>query len=1513
MRIRRRLAALISVTIMLLIGVGVAIGLVAATQSDGGREFLRRALQAQLARSLQGTVHLGTLSGSFLTDLRTDSLVIRGPDDSVFVASGPIRVTFDPRDLVDGRVILRSAEITRPRFNMRRTVEGRWSHHLLWPRREGRVRRPQRAAFGSVFVIEEAIVTDGRFTLMMPWEPADSLRGARRDSAVAVALANKSHDTRRAGRDRYVRTWTWDEIALELPRVRFTYPDSAGRSFDIRRLDVVESNPPFAFRDIAGSVRWLGDSIWFDVPRFALPASSGHANGKIVWGSNLPIRYRARVIGDTVSLADIAWIDESLPTVGGGSMVLDIDNSSANLRVLEYAISSMDMRSHRSHLRGKMTWGVGGEVTTLKNVDLEATPLDFNLIERFSRRPLPFPFNGRITGRVRARGGPLNRFEIDDATAVFRDANVLGAESRATARGQVDILSPANTTFRGLDLRVSGFDLRTAQFLSPDFPRLNGVLAGAARLDSSWLDVRVSDADITHRDGDSSITRLRGRGRLTTGDERMSYELDGAALPLSFTALARSFPAIPLRGNFSGPLRVSGSLADLGLVTDLVGDAGRIEADMRLDAEQPGYRVSGRAAVTAFDPRRAFDDRRAPDGEINARAVVDVIGNSLADLQGAADLTIDRSLFDGVRVFAGMSRMRFADGRAILDTAHLESAALVVSSRGALGLHAGIDDSLHVRAVADSLGGLRRWLARETTDSLAGSLRLDAVVNGWLRDYAVGAEVTGDGLRWQGSTVEALRATAEVDNLPAAPVGMLAFFADSLLTRGIGFTRANARATLDGSGGADLRASGTGSRGTLMSADARVARDSDTLRVRMDSLNLRTARGRWALATPTIFASSPAGFSLDSLLLQSTDGASLLLAGSAPRGSLIGLRVNTRSLPLADIAELLQLEGAAEGTLALDATVSGTRAAPVADLRVELRGALIRGVRLDTLRATARAAADQLQMNATLGALSAPTMVAEGVLPLRLGFNGTSSAFLPDGIVRGTLRSDSMHLAAFEALTGGTTGGTTGDRGRLSMDLAVGGTWRRPVLNGSARVRNGQLALAPLGDVRWRNVGADIRFIDDSVSVDSVTATSVSDGRTGRAAIAGWMKFADRDNPEFDLTWRSREFNSFARRDVADVDLSGDLRLSGRWRDATLRGLLTADHAIISIPELASKDVFALDDMDRIGIVDTVAMMTDRRLPAGPRSLIENLTIDNVPITMGRDVWLRSSEANINLGGSVSITQSRVTRGRDAGDLQLALTGPLQTVRGTYRLNLGPVQRTFEVQSGEIRFFGEPELNPTLDISAMHTVRQYSQQGARPDVRVRVHIGGTLMDPTAELSTPDSARVTNADLISYLVTGGPSYEIAGGNADYTSTAARVLLSSAVAVLGSRVGGDLCDDSQISTANLDAYGGRIRDLGGSILSGTRFSCAKQLGDRAFVRLDAGLCQVGQLVTQGGNANPLNFDAIGVKLDYLLSQGLTASVGIEPPTSAVRCALNASARGFVPTPQQIGFDLFRSWRF
>ena len=1505
---RRRVVALVSALVMLVIFAGAIVGFVVATQSERGRDLIRRVAQAQLARSVKGSFHLGTLSGSFLTDLRADSIEIRDPRDSVFFASGPVRITYDPRDLIDGRLIFRSVDVERPIAYMRRDFEGLWTKDLIWPRTGG-VRVPRsRTAFGTMVVLEQVHVHDGEFVLQMPWNPPDSLRGARRDSAVAVALALGRPEVRRVTGQGLMRTWRWRAITADLPRIRIAVPDSAARLFDVDRLDVSETDPPFDFRGIAGDVRWLGDSVWFEFPRFALPRSVGQAAGKLWWGNGEPIHPRVRIRGDSVALADVAWISSSLPTTGGGSVVLDITTATRVPNALSYALTDLDVRAHASRIRGKMTWVVGGPVLVLEDVDLEGAPVDFALLERFNTQPFPFPYRGTISGRVRGPGGPLNRFVVDDAQATFRDANVPGAITRGSGKGELDILFPSLTVFRGFDLVLDEMDLRTPQFLTPDFPRVNGMLSGSARLDSSWMDVRLTDADFVHHDGDAPQSRFRGTGRLTDGPVEMSYEMEAVATPLSFTALARSYPAVKLRGEFSGPIRARGSLSDLSLGGDLLGPAGRIESDLRVDAVAPGYRVAGRVNLTAFDPRLATGDPRVPTGELTARGTLDVSGDSLANLTGTTQLGLDRSTLDGVRVFVGDVRLRFADGLAHLDSLHLETSALELDAAGALGLHAGRTDSVWVRTSADSLGGFRHWLTESETDSLAGQVAVEGTLAGWVRDFRLRATLDGAGFQAPGMSAGSAVGAADLTGLPSAPRGQVRLQVDGANVLGLGITRAVAVTEVDGAGTAGVTVQTAGLSGTATRALARVRTDSTGLAVRLDSLAITTELQRWTLAGPAAFLRGPTGFSVDSFVIRGRPGSSLRLSGTAPTAGAMDLAVTARGVPVGDIAELLQLTDVTEGRLDVDGRLTGTRQSPALTMDATLSQALVRGIRVDTLRARATAVADALRFTAELGPSARPALLAEGTVPVRLGLDGGGPSIMPEGAVSARVRSDSVGLKLFE----GYVNRSSGDPGSFALNLGVSGTWRHPRFDGALLVRNGNLAFAPLGDVRWRNVQADIGFVRDSIAVRALTASSSSSGRTGRASITGWMRVADRENPEFDLRLALREFHVFNRRDVADLDVSDSLRLEGSLRGATLTGALTVDRGVIAIPELASKTVIALEEFDRFGLVDTASLIDRRLVPRRPSLLEENLTVRNVPVRMGRDVWLRSAEANINLGGTVSITVNQDLRTRDAQRAQLALTGSLQTVRGTYRLNLGPVQRSFGVETGEIRFFGEPELNPALDISALYTVRQYSQQGARPDVRVRAHLGGTLLAPTLDLSTPDSVRVTNSDLISYLVTGGPSFAIGDPNADYTSTAARVVISSIGSVFGGKATGGVCDDAQLSTAGLEGYRGRLDVVSKSVLSGTRFNCAKQLSDKTFVRLDAGLC----VSTGSGSAGVANFaENIGVKLDYLLRPDLTASVGVEPPTTAIMCAgdIGARARGFAPTPRQIGFDLFRVWRF
>src|SRR4029079_6953513 len=107
---------------------------------------------------------------------------------------------------------------------------------------------------------------------------------------------------------------------------------------------------------------------------------------------------------------------------------------------------------------------------------------------------------------------------------------------------------------------------------------------------------------------------------------------------------------------------------------------------------------------------------------------------------------------------------------------------------------------------------------------------------------------------------------------------------------------------------------------------------------------------------------------------------------------------------------------------------------------------------------------------------------------------------------------------------------------------------------------------------------------------------------------------------------------------------------------------------------------------------------------------------------------------------------------------RLALEGYLSADKGTYRLNIVDpfIQPTFDVQSGTLRFFGTSDLNPGLDIRAIHTVRQPRQSANGRDVRVEVDISGTLSRPQLALRNPDNLPLSESDLLSYLVTGEPA-------------------------------------------------------------------------------------------------------------------------------------------------------------
>lgn len=1515
---RRRSVVLVSAALLLALAAVLVLAVALVTQTPWGRDRIRAFAESRIRNAIGGTITLGRISGSLFTNLIIDSVEIRGPDDSLFAATGRLEVHFDPRNLLEQRLILSGLRVASAAVHLRQDSTGRFNFRDIFP--SSPTPGPPRTTpgWGDYIVVDEGVVEQLDLVLQTRWDPPRDLRGTALDSAINRALTREDKEIRRVPGG-YEQVRRFSNARVELTRGRLDDKDANGRTFDVRRIDVDISDPPFRFRGARGTIRILGDSLWADVAEFRLPGSRGAMAGKVWWGGQLPARFDLAVSGDTVSLADIQWVYPTLPGEGGGRMKLAI-RSGPDPRIVSYVITEMDVRTTASRLRGDMTFGVGGPLLMLRDVDVRAAPLDFRLIETFTGEPLPLPWRGTLEGRLIARGGPLDRFVVDSAEILFTDANVPGAGAAGRARGMLDISRPAFTEFRGLAVQFDRLDLRTLQFLNPAFPRLNGIVAGRATLDSSWLDVRFRGADLTHRFGDTPASRLTGAGRVTFGEQVTTYDVALNAQPLSFVTFARAYAGgrIPLRGEYQGPLRIQGTTSDLALSTELVGTSGTIAYDGRVDADSAGgYGAHGSLRLVNADLRTLLDTALTPTTSLTGTADLDLTGDSLANLAGAMLVQLDRSLYDDLRVHPSRVRVRFADQRLIVDTLFLETVLGRATARGALGLRPEVRDSLVFALAMDSLGGLRRYLGRAAAaeeaangdgvpaaDSLAGEADVRGVLVGSLDTLGVRAALDGVRLVYNGSSARVVRGRVALADAFRAPTGTVTFSADTVSLAGVRLQDIGVDLRVDSGRAGRYNVMSQTANGSVLTTRGDFAVTGDTTVVRVDSLGVLVEGGqhRLTLSDATAIRVEPRRVVIDTLRLRGANGEELVFAASVPDSTPLSASFRVDSLHLADLGELLQTRLPLGGTLSARAVASGTRQAPVIDLNGTVLGASVGQVTVASVRLDGRYGARRL--NGNLQMVQQGTRVLEGAvnLPLDLALESRDVRWLASDTMRVTLRSQDVDLGLVETFTPVVRNSS----GRFSADFDLVGPASGPVLTGTLRIDDGAATLPDI-NIRLRNVNADLVASQDTLRVNRFVAVSGEQASDSLWLTRGnWIASPLDSSRAFELNFRARNFHAVGLPTVADLYMSADVYLRGSWDNSVARGAVTVNSGHIGIPDLPDKQLFPIRDPE----VLARNRETLERLNLLPRTfgLARGLSVQDLTVRVGPDVWLRSDEANIKLADSLNVT---VARPRTGAEPQLALEGTLRTERGFYILNLGVVRPSFSIESGEIRFFGDTTFNPELDITAIHRVRQISSTyGGRHDVRIGVRLRGTLENPDVDLFSADSLQLSDSDLISYLVTGAPSFGIGGGSRENVSTAARIALgglSSAFSSFATRWTGGLFDVVQLQIASDQLRVGGAQRYG--LLEGAQLGIGKQLNDQTFVSLNTGFCP---FLPQGTLDPSSVWNSLGWRLEHTFGLGYGVSVSREPPFNALVCS-RAIPPGFLTSEAQWGFDFFRTWRF
>jgi translocation and assembly module TamB len=254
--------------------------------------------------------------------------------------------------------------------------------------------------------------------------------------------------------------------------------------------------------------------------------------------------------------------------------------------------------------------------------------------------------------------------------------------------------------------------------------------------------------------------------------------------------------------------------------------------------------------------------------------------------------------------------------------------------------------------------------------------------------------------------------------------------------------------------------------------------------------------------------------------------------------------------------------------------------------------------------------------------------------------------------------------------------------------------------------------------------------------------------------------------------------------------------------------------------------------------------------------------------------------------------------------------------RGTYRLDLGVVQRTFQVDSGAVSFYGDPRIPPELDIDATYTVRQASRESGQ-DLKIIAHIGGTIAQPRLDFRTEERIPLSDTEILSYLVFGQPSFIAANdpANIDVFRSVAAALLPSVGAVLERALTSQISfiDLVQVQTGSAGGQDGLSSGSpdSRSVLEGTRIGVGKQIGERTFITANAGLCGITGARSSAATGGTAFYNSLGVTVEHRVKDGYSLQASVEPSQAALQCRPGTAELS--RRPQQIGFDLFGEWHF
>ncbi|HEX5386829.1 MAG TPA: translocation/assembly module TamB domain-containing protein [Gemmatimonadales bacterium] len=1450
-------------TIAAVLGVATALVL-----TPPGRDLLARTVSSELSRALNGSIEVGSISGSFLYDLTIEHLVVRDTNGVLLAALPKVRVGYRLPNLLAGRFVLSRLQVDQPVLQIIKHRNGRMNYEdvLGLGRTKGNT--------SPLIVFNDVRVRHGTLRLATPWSPPPSVDTQReRDSTLAAERAKPGRriESSPEGLRRVIEL---AQLTAALPRIQISTPDRQAFALDLDTLAAYVSDPQIEVRDAAGRVRFPHDSVVFSLSRGALPHTRFSGGGAVTWPRDTAL-YDFEVVAPQASLADLRWISPKFPDMTGSAVVAAHSESGTRTA---YVITDLHLRHGDERIDGGLTFvddhrrGIGARDlhVTLRNLDVDKV------------RPFApgLPFYGTVTGSLEASGflDALNvRLDWD-----FTDAKVAGNPvSHLEGEGRVALGGKAGLAFDNFAVRQSDVDLGTVRRLAPAVI-LPGRLAASGTLDGPLHDVTFAGTARQQDDG-RPPSELQGTVTLDTRGDTLGLTTDVALEPLSFAGIRRAFPSLTARGSVTGRVRLDGTLADLAVNASLSGEIGTIEAVGHATVLPPLWGADGlRLNFRSLNLAAVRDT--GPPTLLNGTAVLTGTADSARAPEGQFMLALTRSRVSDYLLDTLTARGAVHDSVIALDTLAFRAAAVTVQGGGTLGWAPPHDGRMHFAFTADSLGIFDSLLASATglapdtaADSrpLGGAASGTVLLSGNLDSLAMNGTAAGRDLVWRRFRTPAATMAAAWDG-GVRPRVTGSARVDSLLWGQRVFHDATAAVSgwadsLGWTGGVTI---GTGVRSSLAAQGRWWKRDSTRGGIQVvavDTLTARLAAHAWRLAAPATVTLSDSAPAVTPVTLNATDGSGRIrLSGRVPGERAGAVEIEAFGVGVRDLYGLLQKDTTGvSGVLGTSLRLAGTARMPVVKGTAWLEDLILGDFHAPFAHAIVDYADRRLHAHAGIFRTGNEVVEVNGELPLDLALTGATRRQLP-GPLLVRARADSADLSILEAVSSGIRD----VQGQLVAEATIQGTWDDPQVSGSASVSRGAMTIPGIG-VRYAAILGRAEFRRDSLLIPYALVTSGG----GTLEITGGIRLENLSRPLLHLDLEANQFRMLDIRNFLAATVSGHVELRGPVLNATATGHATVDQGVLYFADLVNKSVIDLSDPSIADLVDTTLIRQQNLGTGFENRFLDSLRVDSLRLDMGNGVFLRSNEANIQLTGQLTLNKVR---------REYRPAGTLEAVRGIYTLKIPPITRDFTVDHGTVRYFGTPDLNAELDIAAEHTVR--SRQG--DEIPITAHITGTLRAPQLSLESTAAGQLSETDLLSYLVTGVPASEAATFGQQQALSLAQSYLASAAS---SELERALISDLGVPIDYVEIQPG-LAQVGGGAASLTRLAFGWRIGPKTFVTLNAGYCSGQQTTT-----STVNF---GASLEYHFSRAWRAQTSFEPTFSS--CIPGNATK--LNNSYQIGADLF-----